>query len=100
MGFLDRLVDRFRRERRRRGSGVRPSGRESLLVAIGPRTFWVQARREAPTAEYVVWASDVRDITDAATVISAPPAAPATVPEVRRRLEEYFAASGLGARYL
>ncbi len=100
MDFLDRLVERFRQKRRQRSSGVSLTGKESLLIAIGPRTYWVQARRAPPDTGYVVWTSDVRDITDAATVISAPPAAASAVPEVRRRLEEYFTASGLGARYL
>lgn len=92
--FLDRLWPARRR------SGVRAAGRESFIIAIGRRSYWVHARPEHSDAPgYVVWASDARDITDAPTIVAAPPAAPAALPEIRRRLEAYFEAASIRATY-
>ena len=72
-------------------TGVRPMGPNSLLVTIKGRSYWVHAQllRTRPL-EYRVDASDIRDITDAPTVVAAPPASADAVPEIRRRLDDYF----------
>ncbi|MDX2121951.1 MAG: hypothetical protein SF070_12975 [Gemmatimonadota bacterium] len=94
--YLRGLLDRLRKARRRSGAGVRAAGRASYLITIGRRSYWVHARpdnQDAPGC--VVWTSDARDITDAPTIIAAPPAAPAALPEIRRRLAAYFEAAGI-----
>lgn len=84
----------------RRHSGVRAAGQESFIIAIGRRSYWVHARPEHQDAPgYVVWTSDARDITDAPTIVAAPPAAPAALPEIRRRLEAYFEAASIRVTY-
>lgn len=83
-----------------RHSGVRAAGRESFIIAIDRRSYWVHARPEgADRPGFVVWASDARDITDAPTVVAAPPAAPTALPEIRRRLEAYFEAASIRVTY-
>lgn len=73
-------------------SGVRPMGQGALVVEVNDRSYWVRAERRAGTpAQYRVATSDVRDITDAPTIVAAPPAAESAVPEVIRRLDMYFA---------
>jgi hypothetical protein len=83
-----------------RSTGVRRMGPSSLLVAIDARSYWVhvQVLREAPL-ECRVDTSDIRDITNAATVVAAPPASASAVPEVRRRLQDYFARSRTRVTY-
>jgi hypothetical protein len=84
----------------RLGTGVRPLGQEAFVIAIGPRSYWVHARRQATRpAEYLVWTSDIRDITRAPTIVAAPPASEEIVPEVKRRLRSYFEGSRLRVRY-
>ncbi len=96
---LRTLLDRLWPARRR--SGVRAAGRESFIIVIGRRSYWVHARPEGVDPPgYVVWVSDARDITDAPTIIAAPPAAPAALPEIRRRLEVYFEAAAIRVTYL
>jgi|AP12_2_1047962.scaffolds.fasta_scaffold42171_2 hypothetical protein len=75
-------------------------GPNSLLVAIDDRSYWVHAQiqREEPL-EYRVYTSDIRDITNAATVVAAPPAAANVVPEVRKRLDTYFTRSRARVTY-
>lgn len=102
MNFFRRLFARLSRERPLFGSpGVRTMGGNALVVAIADRSYWVQAERRAGRPpEYRVWISDVRDITSAATVVAAPPAAADAVIEVRQRLEAYFGKSSVRVTYL
>jgi len=89
---LHRLLARLWPFRRGRKIGVRPNGAESFIVTIDQRTYWVHAQPlpNSPRG-YLVRASDTRDITHAPTVVAAPPAPEQILPEVRRRLSEYFA---------
>ncbi len=81
----------FRSVLGRYGNGVRPNGPESFVIAIGPRSYWVHAQRlRSDPPHFLVRTSDIRDITHSVTVVSAPPAPDAILPEVRRRLSEYF----------
>jgi hypothetical protein len=83
-----------------RRSGVQRSGRDSLRVTIAGRSYWVHARfPETPGGEYVVWISNVRDITSAPTVVAAPPAAEPAIPEVKRRISQFVAAANGRVRY-
>lgn len=101
MSLLRRLLDRLTPGIRLGSAGVRPVGTNSLLVAIADRSYWVQAELQAgPPPEYRVWASDVRDVTHAATVIAAPPAPADAARQVRQRLEHYFSRSGVPVTYL
>ncbi len=102
MNFLRRLLARLTQAHRRFASaGVRPMGANSLLVAIDGRSYWIQAERQSgQSPEWRVWISDVRDITNAATVVAAPPAATDAVLEVRRRLDSYFSKSTTRVQYL
>lgn len=100
MGFLRRLLARLFRKRPRSG-GVRPLGANALLVSIADRSYWVQTQvREGEPAEYRVWTSDVRDLTDAATVIAAPPAPADAAMAVRQRLEAHFSHAKVRVTYL
>jgi hypothetical protein len=95
--ILARLLPRSLVSRR---SGVHRAGRDSLVIAIEGRSYWVHARLpEAPGGEYVVWTSDVRDITSAPTIVAAPPAAEPAIPEVKRRLSQFVAAENGRVRY-
>jgi hypothetical protein len=99
--FLRRFFDRFSLARRLFNSrSVRTVGPNSLVVDIDDRSYWVHA--QIPTQdrhEYQVWTSDIRDITNAPSVVAAPPAAEAVVPDVKRRLEAHFAQSRIAVRY-
>lgn len=76
-------------------------GSKALLVSIADRSYWVQAdARGGEPVEYRVWTSDVRDLTDAATVIAAPPASSDAVIAVRERLEAHFRHSNARVTYL
>lgn len=101
MKFLRRFFSRFSPARRLFSStSVRTVGPNSLVVDIDDRSYWVHA--QMPTKdrpEYHVWTSDIRDITNAATVVAAPPASAAVVPEVRKRLDAHFAQSRVLVRY-
>ena len=100
MSLLRRLLNRLRPTGWGPGSGVRRTGPESFVVAIGDRSYWVHAeQRNAQPPEYVVWTSDVRDITHSATVVAAPPASAEVVPEVARRLGDYFGGAGTRVTY-
>lgn len=86
-----RFREWFRSVLGRNRHGVRPNGPESFVIAIGPRSYWVHAQRLASDPPHVlVRTSDIRDITHSVTVVAAPPAPDAILPEVRRRLLEYF----------
>lgn len=100
MNLFRRLVDHLWPGRLLTSTGVRRIGRDSLTVAIGGRSYWVHAelRTERPL-EYVVWTSDIRDITNAPTIVAAPPAPEGAVPEVRERLKEYFTRSRAAVNY-
>lgn len=102
MRFLRRLLNRLLPSRRLFNStGVRPMGPTSLVVAVGARSYWVHAQlQRGNPMEYRVVTSDIRDITDAATVVAAPPAAANVVPEVARRLDMYFVQSRAKVTYL
>ncbi len=102
MNLFRRLIARLSPARRLFGStGVRTMGANSLLVAIEDRSYWVQAEiKPGQPSEYRVWTSDVRDITNAATVVAAPPAGTDAVIAVRQRLEAYFSKSGVRVTYL
>lgn len=101
MSFFRRLLDRFTPAGRLSGStGVRPNGPNSHVVTIADRSYWVQSQLQSTQPlEYWVRTSDVRDITNSVTVVAAPPAPEKVVPEVRRRLEEYFRQSGAKVSY-
>lgn len=102
MSFLRRLLDRFAPARRLlHSTGVRPTGPNSLVITVAGRSYWVHAQiqRERPL-EYRVVSSDIRDITEAASVVSAPPAPAAVAPEVARRLRAYFAQVRAKVTYL
>jgi hypothetical protein len=99
--FVRRLLDLLSPARRLFGStGVRRTGPTSLLVTVDDRSYWVhvQTVREAPP-ECRVDTSDIRDITNTATVVAAPPASASAVPEVRRRLQDYFTRSRIKVTY-
>jgi hypothetical protein len=99
--FLDRLKAWLSpRSAVTRRTGVRLAGRESLIIAIAGRSYWVQARvPQVPGGEYVVWMSDVRDLTSAPTIIAAPPAAEAALPEIKRRVSQFVAESNGRVRF-
>jgi hypothetical protein len=94
VNLFRRLIGHFWPGRLLGSTGVRRIGRDSLMVAIGDRSYWVHAelRTERPL-EYVVWTSDIRDITNAPTIVAAPPAPEVAVPEVSKRLDAYFTRS-------
>jgi len=101
VNILRRLLGLFSPARRLfDATGVRLMGPSSLLVTIQGRSYWVHAQllRTRPP-EYRVDASDIRDITDAPTVVAAPPASADAVPEIRRRLEDYFTRSRVRVTY-
>ncbi|TFG51639.1 MAG: hypothetical protein E4H38_01135 [Gemmatimonadales bacterium] len=101
MNILRRLLHLFSPARRLFSStGVRPMGPNSLRVTINDRSYWVhvQILREPPL-EYRVYTSDIRDITNAPTVVAAPPAAATVVPEVRKHLDTYFTRSRIRVTY-
>ncbi len=102
MSFLRRLRALFSPARRLFNStGVRPTGPNSLVVAVNDRSYWVQAQlKPGSPPEYHVWASDIRDITHAPSVAAAPPAPAEANTEVRTRLQTYFARSRVKVTYV
>jgi hypothetical protein len=94
-------MERFRLGARLlRRTGVQRVGRDSLVITIEGRSYWVHARvPDHPGGEYVVATSDVRDITNSPTIVAAPPAAAGAIPEVTRRLEQYLAVTKATVRY-
>jgi hypothetical protein len=101
LSFLRGLLNHLSQVRRRFiSTGVRSMGPNSLVVQVDHRSYWVRA--QVPTdqsLEYHVWTSDIRDITNAATVVAAPPAPAAVVPEVRERLAAHFDHSRVKVRF-
>jgi hypothetical protein len=97
-----RLLDRLSPVRRLLGStGVRAMGSNALVVTIDARSYWVSAQRQSSHRRgYRVVTSDIRDITDVPTVVAAPPAPAAVVPEVQRRIEAHFARTRDPVTYL
>jgi hypothetical protein len=100
MSFLRQLLDRLRPGRWDSSRAVRRTGPESLVVTLGDRSYWVHTeQRSVQPPAYVVWTSDVRDITHSPTVVSAPPASADLVIEVARRLQAYFEGASASVTY-